>query len=147
MHCLVDKSHDIVNFLWNAWKFACLNFNQCDQGALLATSVTPAWLVEGAGDQAASPPPSLSAHFPRNAYSVKTLSDISTFNAAYVGYLQMPLRLLVPFLQGSVRLVVEQARNAAVVRSLRRSENLQIREDLTKCKQRCALPGVTTGCM
>lgn len=51
----------------------------------------------------------------------------------------MPLRLLVPFLEGSVRLVVEQARNAAVVRSLRRSENLQIREDLTKSKQRYAV--------
>ena len=48
----------------------------------------------------------------------------------------MPLKLLLPFLEGSVRLVVEQARNAAVVRSLRRSENLQIREDLVKSKQR-----------
>lgn len=48
----------------------------------------------------------------------------------------MPLRLLLPFLEGSVRLAVEQARNAAVVQSLRRSENLQIREDLVKSKQR-----------
>ncbi len=52
---------------------------------------------------------------------------------------QMPLRILLPFLEGAVRLLVEQARNAAVVRSLRRSENLQIREDLTKSKQRCIL--------
>lgn len=52
------------------------------------------------------------------------------------GLVQMPLRLLLPFLEGSVRLTVEQARNAAVVRSLRRSENLQIREDLVKSKQR-----------
>ena len=37
---------------------------------------------------------------------------------------------------------MEQARNAAVVRSLRRSENLQIREDLTKCKQRYAVTGM-----
>ena len=51
----------------------------------------------------------------------------------------MPLKLLLPFLEGSVRLVVEQARNAAVVRSLRRSENLQIREDLVKSKQRYAV--------
>ena len=50
----------------------------------------------------------------------------------------MPLRLLLPFLEGAVRLLVEQARNAAVVRSLRRSENLQVREDLTKLKQRYA---------
>ncbi len=35
-----------------------------------------------------------------------------------------------------MRLLVEQVRNAAVVRSLRRSENLQVREDLTKSKQR-----------
>ena len=48
----------------------------------------------------------------------------------------MPLRLLLPFLEGAVRLLVEQVRNAAVVRSLRRSENLQVREDLTKSKQR-----------
>ena len=53
----------------------------------------------------------------------------------------MPLRLLLPFLEGSVRLVVEQARNAAVVQSLRRSENLQIREDLVKSKQRYAVSG------
>ena len=53
----------------------------------------------------------------------------------------MPLRLLLPFLEGSVRLVVEQARNAAVVQSLRRSENLQIREDLVKSKQRYAVGG------
>ena len=51
----------------------------------------------------------------------------------------MPLKLLLPFLEGSVRLVVEQAHNAAVVRSLRRSENLQIREDLVKSKQRYAV--------
>ena len=51
-------------------------------------------------------------------------------------HMQMPLRLLLPFLEGAVRLLVEQARNAAVVRSLRRSENLQVREDLTKSKQR-----------
>ena len=51
----------------------------------------------------------------------------------------MPLRLLLPFLEGAVRLLVEQVRNAAVVRSLRRSENLQVREDLTKSKQRYVL--------
>ena len=50
--------------------------------------------------------------------------------------MQMSLSSLLPFLEGSVRLVVEQARNAAVVRSLRRSENLQVREELTLCKQR-----------
>lgn len=49
---------------------------------------------------------------------------------------QMSLSSLLPFLEGSLRLIVEQARNAAVVKSLRRSENLQIREDLTLCKQR-----------
>lgn len=54
----------------------------------------------------------------------------------------MPLRLLLPFLEGSVRLAVEQARNAAVVRSLRRSENLQIREDLVKSKQRYDVSGM-----
>ena len=59
----------------------------------------------------------------------------------YVCLVQMPLRLLLPFLEGSVRLAVEQARNAAVVRSLRRSENLQIREDLVKSKQRYAVSG------
>lgn len=50
--------------------------------------------------------------------------------------MQMSLELLLPFLEGSLRLIVEQSRNAAVVRSLRRSENLQVREDLTLCKQR-----------
>ena len=50
--------------------------------------------------------------------------------------MQMPLRLLLPFLEGAVRGLVEQARNAAVVCSLRRSENLHLREDLTQCKQR-----------
>ena len=51
---------------------------------------------------------------------------------------QMPLRLLLPCMEGAVRGLVEQARNAAVVCSLRRSENLHLGQDLTKCKQRLA---------
>ncbi|KAL0024599.1 hypothetical protein WJX77_001647 [Trebouxia sp. C0004] len=61
--------------------------------------------------------------------------------------LQMPLRLLLPFLEGAVRLLVEQVRNAAVVRSLRRSENLQVREDLTKSKQRSVLVTSERACL
>lgn len=53
-----------------------------------------------------------------------------------VFFVQMPLRLLVGFLEGAVRLAVEQGRNAAVVKNLRRSENLQVREALTQSKQR-----------
>ncbi|KAA6422986.1 MAG: vam6 Vps39 isoform X1 [Trebouxia sp. A1-2] len=61
--------------------------------------------------------------------------------------LQMPLRLLLPFLEGAVRLLVEQVRNAAVVRSLRRSDNLQVREDLTKSKQRSVLVTSERACL
>ena len=54
-------------------------------------------------------------------------------------YLQVPLRAVLPFLEGGLRSAGEQRRNSMVVRSLRRAENLQVREDLIRCRQRCAL--------
>lgn len=49
----------------------------------------------------------------------------------------MPLRAVLPFLEGGLRSAGEQRRNSTVVRSLRRAENLQVREELIRCKQRC----------
>ena len=51
---------------------------------------------------------------------------------------QVPLRAVLPFLEGGLRSAGEQRRNSTVVRSLRRAENLQVREELIRCKQRCA---------
>ena len=52
--------------------------------------------------------------------------------------MQVSLKAVLPFLEGALRAAGEQQRNAAVVKSLRRSENLNVREDLTRCKQRYA---------
>jgi hypothetical protein len=54
--------------------------------------------------------------------------------------LQVPLRAVLPFLQGGLRSAGEQRRNSTVVRSLRRAENLQVREELIRCRQRCVAP-------
>ncbi len=50
---------------------------------------------------------------------------------------QVPLEAVLPFLDGSLRGAGEQRRNASVVKSLRRSENLQCREAAIQCRQRC----------
>ncbi len=57
--------------------------------------------------------------------------------------LQVPLRAVLPFLQGGLRSAGEQRRNSTVVRSLRRAENLQVREELIRCRQRCVAPAGT----
>ncbi|KAK9829459.1 hypothetical protein WJX72_005979 [[Myrmecia] bisecta] len=49
---------------------------------------------------------------------------------------EVPLHVVLPFLEGAIRGAGEQRRNAAVVKSLRKSENLQIWEELIRCKQR-----------
>ncbi|KAK9844012.1 hypothetical protein WJX81_001849 [Elliptochloris bilobata] len=49
---------------------------------------------------------------------------------------QVPLRAVLPFLEGGLRSAGEQRRNSTVVRSLRRAENLQVREELIRCRQR-----------
>ena len=51
---------------------------------------------------------------------------------------QVSLKAVLPFVEGALRAAEEQQRNAAVVKSLRRSENLHVREDITRCKQRWA---------
>lgn len=53
--------------------------------------------------------------------------------------MQVPLKTCLPFLKGSLQSGGEQRRNAAIVRSLRRAENLGVREEGIKCKQRCAI--------
>lgn len=50
--------------------------------------------------------------------------------------MQVSLRAVLPFLEGALRAAGEQQRNAAVVRNLHRSENLNVREEITRCKQR-----------
>lgn len=50
--------------------------------------------------------------------------------------LQVPVKTVLPFLEGSLRSSGEQRRNASVVKSLRRSENLGVREESVRCKQR-----------
>ncbi len=49
----------------------------------------------------------------------------------------MPLKATLPFLEGELRAAGEKKRNSAVVKSLRRSENLQLREEVMRCRQRC----------
>jgi len=49
---------------------------------------------------------------------------------------QISLATVLSFLEGSLRSMGERRRNAAVVRSLRRSENFLVREENVKCKQR-----------
>jgi hypothetical protein len=53
---------------------------------------------------------------------------------------QVPLKATLPFLEGALRGAGEARRNAAVVKSLRRAENLQQREEVIRCRQRCARP-------
>lgn len=49
----------------------------------------------------------------------------------------MSLGRVLPFLEGAVMVTSEQDRNFAVVKNLRRSENLEVRQDLIRGKQRC----------
>lgn len=49
---------------------------------------------------------------------------------------QVSLKVVLPFLEGALRAAGEQQRNAAVVKSLCRAENLHLREEVTRCKQR-----------
>ena len=51
--------------------------------------------------------------------------------------LQVPLASVLPFLEGALRTGGEQRRNASVIKSLRRAENLQCREVAIRCRQRC----------
>ena len=63
---------------------------------------------------------------------------------------QVSLKAVLPFLEGAVRGAGEQARNALVIRSLRRSEHIQLQEQLARLRQRqafllCVLPLQCTG--
>ncbi|BDA43540.1 Vam6/Vps39-like protein [Coccomyxa sp. Obi] len=49
---------------------------------------------------------------------------------------EVPLKATLPFLEGALRAAGEKKRNSAVVKSLRRSENLQLREEVMRCRQR-----------
>lgn len=53
-------------------------------------------------------------------------------------HVQAVLGTVLPFLEGSLRSTGEKRRNASVVKSLRRSENFQVREENVRCKQRYA---------
>ncbi len=53
-----------------------------------------------------------------------------------VQWLQVPLKAAIPFLEGALRAAAEKRRNSSIVKSLRRSENLQLREEVIKCRQR-----------
>ena len=50
--------------------------------------------------------------------------------------MQVPLKAAIPFLEGALRAAAEKRRNSSIVKSLRRSENLQLREEVIKCRQR-----------
>ena len=52
--------------------------------------------------------------------------------------MQVSLKAVLPFLEGAVRGAGEQARNALVIRSLRRSEHIQLQEQLARLRQRQA---------
>ena len=49
---------------------------------------------------------------------------------------QVPLKAALPFLEGALRAAAEKRRNSSIVKSLRRSENLQLREEVIRCRQR-----------
>lgn len=51
----------------------------------------------------------------------------------------VPLASVLPFLEGALRSGGEQRRNASVIKSLRRAENLQCREVAIRCRQRCGI--------
>lgn len=50
---------------------------------------------------------------------------------------------MLPFLEGAVKVTSEQDRNFAVVKNLRRSENLEVRQDLIRGKQRSPPPSLS----
>ena len=54
----------------------------------------------------------------------------------------MPLASVLPFLEGALRAMGERRRNASVIKSLRKAENLQCREAAVRCRQRCELAPV-----
>lgn len=60
---------DVVDFLWNAWKFAHLNGTQCDQRSLLAIPLSGAQ-----GFQPLLPRLACMPIFPGNAQGEQTLS-------------------------------------------------------------------------
>ena len=51
-------------------------------------------------------------------------------------HVQVPLKAALPFLEGALRAAAEKRRNSSIVKSLRRSENLQLREEVIRCRQR-----------
>ena len=69
----------------------------------------------------------------------RSLGQVKPGPSAHLLLLQVPLKTMLPFLEGALRSAGEKRRNAAVVRSLRRSENLQVREENVHCKQRYCL--------
>ncbi len=50
--------------------------------------------------------------------------------------MQVPLSAVLPFLEGALRAAGERRRNASVIKSLRKAENLQCREAAIRCRQR-----------
>jgi len=48
----------------------------------------------------------------------------------------MPVGRVAAFLEGAMRGMREERHNTAIVKNLRRSENLQVREELVRCRQR-----------
>lgn len=50
--------------------------------------------------------------------------------------MQVSLKAALPFLEGALRAAAEKRRNSSIVKSLRRSENLQLREEVIRCRQR-----------
>ena len=73
------------------------------------------------------------------ASTVDVTQPWTSLGQAHLLLLQVPLKTMLPFLEGALRSAGEKRRNAAVVRSLRRSENLQVREENVHCKQRYVL--------
>ncbi len=56
----------------------------------------------------------------------------------FINVVQVPLKAALPFLEGALRAVAEKRRNSSIVKSLQRSANLQLREQVIRCRQRCA---------
>ncbi len=50
--------------------------------------------------------------------------------------MQVPLAAVLPFLEGALRAAGERRRNASIIKSLRKAENLQCREAAIRCRQR-----------
>lgn len=86
---------------------------------------------------------SKSSSFPRRICSLLPLAEeeagpckVSLQSQSFKELCQVPVKAVLPFLEGALRSTGEQRRSASVVKSLRRAENLGVREESVRCKQK-----------